>query len=275
MRPFASAATLALALALSASSAPPARADGLPAGMKPIEVTYELTGIEAYPDYVFIVFPFLDCEIGVEHFKNDPSGDKAWTNYQVLRPGGRYPEPKFCSNGRIYALEAAKLTLEERVIEEDHYFYRKKGDTLVIIKEFDRLKTSEKRDLVRSNGPVRRSDFFIDFPMIVSRSTPFEATHDVLRVAEVTGSTLRIEPVKVIASTPGQPDREEPYVAGMRPFDLESDDFADRPDHPDSEEDAYEVEASERRRQQIAVLAVAGVLVVAAIGAIVRRIRKP
>lgn len=263
---------LALALVLPAAAA---RADGLPAGARGVKVTFELTGIPEHPDYLFVVYPYMDCQIGKQHFELNPHLDRAWNNYQVLRPEERYEEPKYCTNGRIYAFEAKAFTTEERVLDDDQGFYRKKGAKLLIIKEFDGLKNSEKREFVRNDPRVRRSDMFIDFPSVVPDRLPFNATHDVLRVAEVNSSRLKIEGVKVILSTRGAPDQEEPYQGTRRPVEsFEHDPPWIYDPHADSLEDALEDEVWASRRPYLAGAAVAAVLLIASTGTLVRYRRR-
>jgi hypothetical protein len=205
-----------LAFTIALAAATPAQADLIATGMKIVKPTYELTGIAEHPGYLYVVFPYIGCDIDPDFFKYNPQHDRAEPNYQVLRPGERYEVPKFC-DGKIYAFDAKAFTTEERVAEADYGFYRKKGDKLLAIPEFEKLKSSEKIKFVATDPRVKASGFSTAFPLAVPDRFKFKTTTDVLRVASVDDKHLVIEGVKVVLHFADGPDREVPYTGGRRP----------------------------------------------------------
>lgn len=210
------------ALALAASTTTlEARADVIPANKKHIKATYEITGIDEHPDYLFVAFPYGGCPMGpvVMDDQGRPKPDIAWTNYEVLRSGRSYEPIKACFT-RIYAFKASDFTTEERVLTRDLDFYRSAGYTLTIIKGFEELNTADKYKFVERSRSVFPSTINVNFPFLIDQAIPFNSTHDVLRVAAVTEVATRIEGVRVVVSAGGGETREIPYQNGQRPKEV-------------------------------------------------------
>jgi hypothetical protein len=214
-------ATTALALAVALASAG-ARADIIPAGMKGIKATFEVTGIDQHPDHLFVMFPFGVCQMGESFFKLNPQHDTAVHNYEVLQAGRRYESQKFCDEAKIYAFKASEFKTEQLALKESTDFYRPVGYTITVIKGFDELKTSEKVKFVAEDKRIKSSGFAPYYPLVVSDKAPFDSTHDVLRVAELSDSAFRVEGVKVVLGSKSGPEKVAPYQGGQRPKDLES-----------------------------------------------------
>jgi hypothetical protein len=212
------AAALSLAAVLGSADA---RADALGGDEKRIKVTWEVLGIERYPEYLFVAYPYGGCPMGPipEYYEWNPRSDRAYTNYEVLRPGRRYEPTKFCGT-RIYAFKASEFPTEERVLTEDIDFYRLKGYTLTILKGFDELKATDKHKFVERSRWVIPSNVNVAFPTVVSDTVVYDTAHDVLRIVEVTPGAVRIEGVHVVAGVEFGPTKELPYRNGERPQEV-------------------------------------------------------
>jgi hypothetical protein len=191
-------------------------ADVLPPGMKSASVTFELTGVEGQPEYLFVVYPYLDNEIGDEFLRMNPDHDRPGTNYQVLAEGEHYVMPKF-GGGQFYAFSAQGFTTDTVKLDEDQGFYRKAGSELVIIPEFDAMKESEKKKFVATDPRVRRSGMSLAIPLLLPRASPFAGTHDVFHVATVDDQSLKVEGIKVVLMTEEGGAFEARYQNGRRP----------------------------------------------------------
>ena len=206
---------------------PTARADAVMSGTKSLRPWFEITGTEEHPDYLFVVYPYIDCPREWEELEEeepDPAHDRVTSNYQVIRKGERYELPKFC-DPVLYAFEKKGVSTELQKAPDDFGFHRKKGDELVIIKEFDGLRRSEKRRFIEEDPRVRRPGFPLDFARVVSDRRPFKTTLDVLRVASVGPSGLSLEGVKVVLSGPDMQEQVLPYEGGKRPAEAGGDDI--------------------------------------------------
>jgi hypothetical protein len=211
-------AALSLAAVTTASEA---RADLIGPNQKRVKATYEITGIDEHPGYLFVAFPYGGCPMGPipEYYEWNPEDDIAWTNYEVLRSGRSYQPAKFCWT-KIYAFKASDFTTEERVLDRDIDFYRRAGYTVTIIKEFEKLKTTDKLKFVERSRSVFPSTINVNFSTLIDDTIPYTSTHDVLRVAAVTTSAARIEGVRVVVGTGDGATKEIPYRDGQRPKEV-------------------------------------------------------
>lgn len=211
----------ALAVAAVMVAGTEARADILAPGTKGIKATFELTGTEKHPDYMFVLFPFGVCKIDEEFFKLNPNHDTVEHNYEVLRAGQRYESQKFCMEGKIYAFKASEFKTEPLVLKEKLDFYRPEGYTITVIKGFDELKSSEKAKFVAQDKRVKGSGFSPWYPLVVNELAPFDSTHDVLRIAELSEASFRVEGVKVVLGSKSGQERDVAYENGQRPKELD------------------------------------------------------
>lgn len=208
---------VAAALALWVSAA---EADVIPSGKKYVRPTFEIANIAEHDRYLIVAFPFGACfPPGEEFFRLNPQHDRAEHNYEVLRPGRRYAVQKFCFNMEIYAFERNHFSVRTETLEQDLDWYRKKGDQLTIVEPFDHLRTTEKIAFVSSDPRVRRSGFRIAFPLLVDATNPVTATHDVLRIAELTPKSMQVVGQELVLSLPSGKAVTRPYRQGKRPSD--------------------------------------------------------
>ena len=196
----------------------PVRADVIPSGKKVIDATFEVANIAEHPRYWIVAFPFGSCfpDDG-EYFQLNPHHDRAEHNYEVLRPGQRYRVQKFCFNMELYAFERAGFSVRTQKLKQDLDWYRKKGDTLTIIDGFDQLPTTRKMIVVAGDPRVRRSGFRVGFPLVIDATAEPVATHDVLRITELSPKRMRVVGSELVLSLPGGKALRRPYVGGRRP----------------------------------------------------------
>ncbi len=215
-----------LGLVLSLAAAPAsvlllpraASADALADGEKFIQSSYEISNINEYSKYLFVVFPYTACMgWGDKFFEMNPDHDVAGPSYHVMVAGEPLEQYKHCHLGALYAFENTGFTIEKKKLESNLDFYRGPGRELVRIKEFEDLKASEKIKFLASDKRVKKAVFKLSFPLTISSDLPVTKTLDVLRVAELSETAFRVEGEKLVATLNNGSTKSMNYEGGKRP----------------------------------------------------------
>lgn len=217
-RPFTHHAAVTALLALLAAPTS-ARADIMPSGGKGVKYSFEIEGLAAHPDVVFVLWPRM-CgtagePLGEVNYTDASLKERHEVDYEVLSEGAHELLRYCAATARVYALSAAKFPTESHVgAEDDWRLGRKVGERYLVVPAIDAL-TLKARVPFFANA--RHAAYPFEFLSVLRRDSPIRSVHDVLTVRALDDTRLELGPRAVTYGYADGGAGTLPWTSGKHP----------------------------------------------------------
>lgn len=200
-----------------------ARADA-----KPIDYTYEIENLEAYPDKVFVAWPRTCGSTG------DPLGTVSlqlnpdWVtrlhevDYEVLARGKHHQVLPYCApTTRLFALPSAAFPQSPRAATaDDSALGKKPGESYLVLPALDEIELPKRITFFAGDPRLLSSPFRLDVVAKAPGGSPLKAVHDVLAIEGAIGAaatTFAVAPKRAIYTYDDGASEAVPYRDARRP----------------------------------------------------------